>query len=85
LQPDQIGLQRSGSGGRKRSLADARFTFHEERPFEPEREKERDGETAVGDVVLGGQAMLQIGNGFRENGSPLDECITRESRYTGCF
>ena len=72
LQPNQIGLQRSGGGRRKRSLADARFPFQEERSFEPEREKECDGETAVGDVVLGGQAMLQIGNGFRENGSPLE-------------
>lgn len=72
LQPNQIGLQRSGCGRRKRGLADARFAFEEERPFEPERQKERNGETAVGDVVLGGQAMLQIGNGFRENGSPLE-------------
>jgi hypothetical protein len=72
LQPNQLGLQRGRGCRRKRGLAYARFALEEKRPIQAKREKERDGKTAVGDVVLSGQAMLQIGDGFGENGSPLE-------------
>ena len=60
LQPDEIGLERSRDRARQRGLADAGLALEEQRPAEPEREEEGDGQAVVGDVVLRGQTLLQV-------------------------
>ena len=61
-------LERRGDGAGQRGLADAGLAFEEQRPAEPEREEERDRQAVVGDVVLRGEPLLQVGNGLGGNG-----------------
>ncbi len=72
LKTDEIGVERRGGRGGERSLADARLTFEKERPFQPQRQEQRDRQPAIGDVLLGGQALLEFGNGFGKNGDASD-------------
>jgi hypothetical protein len=71
LQTNQVGAQRARDGTRQRCLADARLAFEEQRTFEADRKKQRDREAVIGDVVLLGKPLLQVGDGFRKNASPL--------------
>ena len=68
LQANQIGAERGGHRAGQRGLADAGLAFEEQRPFQAQREKQRDGEAAVRDVVRGGEPLLEIGDGLRRNG-----------------
>ena len=68
LQPDEIGLERCGDRSGQRGLPDAGLSFDKQRPTEPKRQEEGDGEAVVGDVVLRGQALLQFLDGAAEDG-----------------
>ena len=70
LQANQIGVERSGGGRSQRRFADASLAFEEERPLQPKRQKKRNGQPVVCDVVLFGQPRLEVGNGLR-NGDGL--------------
>ena len=65
LETNQIGFERRGRGGGERRLADAGLALEEERPLQPEREEQGNGQTSIRHVVLRGQAPLQIGDGGR--------------------
>ena len=52
----------------ERRLADAGLALEEQRPLQPQREKQRHRQAAVGDVVLGVEAMLKVGDGVGERG-----------------
>ena len=49
----------------KRGLADAGLAFEEERPLQAKRQKQRNRQAAVRDVVLAGQPLLELGDGDR--------------------
>ncbi len=49
-------------------LPDAGLALEEERPFQAERQKQRNGQAAVGHVVLVGQPLLEVGDGSGKNG-----------------
>ena len=68
LQANQVGVERGGDGGGQRGLADAGLALEKQRPLQSQRQKQRDGQAAVGDVVLVGEALLEIGNGAGKNG-----------------
>ena len=61
-------LERRGHGGGQRRLADAGLALEEQRPPQPQREEQRHGQPAVGDVAARGEPLLQVGDGARENG-----------------
>jgi hypothetical protein len=67
LEPDQIGVERRRDGRRKRGLADAGFTFEEERAVQAQRQEDGNGEAVVGDVMLRGQTLLQVLDGAAED------------------
>ena len=52
LQTNEIRLQRRRGRRRQRGLTHAGFAFEKERPLEAKRQKQRNRETAVGDVVV---------------------------------
>ena len=53
---------RAGDGRRKRGFADTGLPFEEQRPLQTKRQKQRDREAAVRDVVLAGQPLLELGD-----------------------
>jgi len=71
LKTDQVGAQRGRGRAGKRRLADACLALEEERPLQPEREKQRYGKTTVRQVVLVGEPVSEVGDGSRENGDDL--------------
>jgi len=80
LEPDQIGVERRGDGGRQRGLADAGFTFEEERAMQAQRQEDGNGEAVVGDVVLRGQTLLQVLDGAAEDADLPRGSIARGRR-----
>ena len=62
LQANQVGVERGGDSGGERGLADAGLALEEQRPLQAQRQEQRDGEAAVGDIVLVGEALLEFGN-----------------------
>ena len=68
LEANQVGPERRGDGGGERGLADACLAFEEQRPLQSQRQEQRDREATVGDIVLVGEALLEIGNGAGKNG-----------------
>jgi len=67
LEANQVGLERRGDGGGERGLADAGLALEEQRPLQAQRQEQRDREATVGDIVLVGEALLEIGNGAGKN------------------
>jgi hypothetical protein len=67
LEADQIGVEDGGGGASERRLADARLAFQEQRPLEAERQKQRNREPAVGDVMPCGELLLEIGDRSGKN------------------
>ena len=65
LQSDQVGVEGRRHRRGERRLADAGLALEKERALQLEREEQRHGERAIGDVVLLGKAILQIGGGRR--------------------
>jgi hypothetical protein len=63
LEPDEIGVEGCGSRRSKRCLADAGLPFEKERLPETKSEKERYRQPAVGHVVVGGEPLLEFGDG----------------------
>ena len=57
LQPQQLAAQPPSEHLRDLGLAHARLAFEEQGPTELQREKDRGGESAVGDVVLRGEEV----------------------------
>ena len=45
--------------------------LEKQRPFQAQRQEQRDGEPTIGDIVLVGEALLQVGNGALLNGDDL--------------
>ena len=68
LDADQLGAERLGERLGQLGLADAGFTFQEERSLEGEGEEGGGGEAAVGDVVLPGQEGDDVIDGERGHG-----------------
>jgi len=52
LKADQIRAERGGGRAGQRCLADACFALEKQRPFEAQRQKDRDREAAIGDVLV---------------------------------
>ena len=52
LKADQIGTERGSHRPGERGLADAGLALEEQRPFEPKRQKQRNRQTAIRDVML---------------------------------
>ena len=60
LQANQLGVERRREGLRDLRLADAGLALEEKRALQPQREKCRHRQRAVGDVRLRGERRLQI-------------------------
>jgi hypothetical protein len=60
LQTNEVGVECGRSGRRKRRLAHARFSFEKQRLAEPKRQKQRDRQPTIGDVVLGCKPLLEL-------------------------
>ena len=67
LEANQIGAERGGRSRRQRGLANPGFALEKERPPQAECQKDRHRETAVRDVVLVGEALLEIGDRAGKN------------------
>ena len=65
LQADHVGIERRGNRGGERGLADAGFALEEQRAPQLQRQEQRHGQRAIGDVVLLRESLLQIGDGSR--------------------
>jgi hypothetical protein len=75
LQANEIGVQRRRGRCRQRRLADAGFAFEKQRTLQAERQEQGERKPAIGDVLLGGKALLQLGNGGGMDGDNLSrEC-----------
>ncbi len=68
LEAYQIGFEGPSNGARERCLADAGFTLEKKRASELQREKQRNGQASIRDVLLGRELRLEIGNGSGKNG-----------------
>jgi hypothetical protein len=64
LQPDEISLESRCGSRRQRCLADAGLPFQKEWLAQSKREEQRHGEPTVGHVVVAGQPLLELGDGF---------------------
>jgi hypothetical protein len=84
LQTNEIGAECGGSGGRKGGFANSGLPLEEERPFQAERKKQRHRKTPVRHVMLSGQALLKIGNGFGKNGDASDGTVAEYNRFGSC-
>ena len=67
LKANQIGVEHGGHRGGEGGLADTRLAFDEQRPFQAQGEKHRDREPGIRHVVLGGEALLEVGDGRRRS------------------
>jgi len=72
LQSNQVRSERGSRRGRQRGLANAGFPLEKERTLQAQREEQRNGEAAIRHVMLGGQALLKVGNRFGKNGDASD-------------
>ena len=68
MEANQIGAERGGHRSGKRGLAHAGLALEEERPFQTQRQKHRNGQAPVRHVMLLGQPLLQVGDGSGKNG-----------------
>ena len=68
LQPDQIGLEHRGHRRGERRLADAGLALEKQRPLQAQRQEQRHRQATVGHVMLGVEALLQIGDGLGKRG-----------------
>ena len=68
LETNEIGAERGGRGSGKRRLAHSGLALEEQRPFQAERQKQRNGQTTVRHVMLVGQTLLEVGDGSWKNG-----------------
>jgi hypothetical protein len=69
LRANEIPSERRSGRCRKRGFADARLPFEKQWTVQAQSEKERNRKPAVCDVVLSGQALLEIRYGKRVGGS----------------
>ena len=60
LKADQVGVERGGHRGGQRGLADARLALEEQRPFQAQREKQRNNQPGIRDVAFGGEALPEV-------------------------
>ena len=68
LQPDQIGLEHRCHRRCEGGFADAGLALQKERALQPQREKQRHRQATVGHVMLGVEALLEIGDGLGRRG-----------------
>jgi hypothetical protein len=71
LETNEIRAEGGCDGSGERRFANTGLSFEEQRALKTKCEKQRDRQPAIGDVVLFGETLLEIGDGSRRNGGPL--------------